>query len=134
MNIDPFFVHALQQSSEVQRLTDGRIYVTERNQAQIEKDAMPYCIILFQGASASADDKDLGFVRPDNATVDVLCVAPDRKGVVTLVEAVVDAVEEGFDNQDPDLHIDSIRATYNQAEADIDRPCQFQWVSFACDL
>ena len=48
MNIDPLIVQALRSSEEVMQITGGRIYNTERSAAQMEEDAIRYCIVRLQ--------------------------------------------------------------------------------------
>ena len=112
-------------------LTGGRIYNTERSAAQIEEDAIPYCIVRLQSATVSYGCKDDFFDWPDSATVRILCVAEDRGAVCDLVYAIMSAVS---DSSHYGGSISHITPTLEEAGTDIDKPCHFQWINLVCDL
>ena len=131
MNIDPLIVQALRSSEEVMQITGGRIYNTERSAAQMEEDDIPYCIVRLQSSTVSYGSKDDFFDWPDSATVRILCVAEDRGAVCDLVYAVMNAVAD-YSNYDG--AISHITPTLEEADADIEKPCHFQWINLVCDL
>ena len=131
MNIDPLIVQALRSSEEVMQITGGRIYNTERSIAQVEENAIPFCIVRLQSSTVSYGSKDDFFDWPDSATVRILCVAEDRGAVCDLVYAVMNAVAD-YSNYGGS--ISHITPTLEEAGADIDKPCHFQWINLSCDL
>lgn len=131
MNIDPLIVQALRSSEEVMQITGGRIYNTERSAAQMEEDEIPYCVVRLQSSTVSYGCKDDFFDWPDSATVRILCVAEDRGAVCDLVYAIMSAVA---DSSKYGGSISHITPTLEEAGADIDKPCHFQWINLSCDL
>ena len=131
MNIDPLIVQALRSSEEVMQITGGRIYNTERSVAQVEENAIPFCIVRLQSSTASYSCKDDFFDWPDTEVVRILCLAEDREEVCKLVNAVMSAVA---DSSHYDGKISHITPTLEEADADIDKPCHFQWINLSCDL
>ena len=131
MNIDPLIVQALRSSEEVMQITGGRTYNTERSIAQVEENAIPFCIVRLQSSTVSYGCKDDFFDWPDSATVRILCVAEDRGAVCDLVYAVMNAVAD-YSNYGGS--ISHITPTLEEAGADIDKPCHFQWINLVCDL
>lgn len=131
MNIDPLIVQALRSSDEVMNITGGRIYNTERSAAQMEEDAIPYCIVRLQSSTVSYGCKDDFFDWPDTAVVRILCVAEDRGEVCNLVSAVMDAIADYSQYEGAISHI---TPTLEEADADIAKPCHLQWINLTCDL
>lgn len=139
MVTDKFFYLAL-KDSEVDGITDGRIYNTARPERDEEEDRLPYVIVTLDSVSNDPGTKDGGEGDYDTVAVSVLCVAETRGALATLTSEVRQAVMRATYADDESLTEEmlSLRPltylfTADGVQYDPGKPCHYQTMRYQCD-
>lgn len=140
LNIDLFFLSALQRDDTLMDQVGKRVFHTFRGSTAENQDKIPYLIVTADEANSQYSNKEYGMSQLDTATCSVLCVAKSPDDLAELTTAVLNAIDSAFDeeiwdeHEDWDFSIDNITPSADAIEADPEKPCLFRWMHFLCEI
>lgn len=140
LQTDLIFIRALRERKAIMTATGGRIYGTAipLPDADADKVAVPYVVVMFDGLANDPETKDEGFEgEEDTVTVRVLFTGRTNEEIHALSEAIRGAVRNFFEGvAEDDAEYGLVPESYvmkaDRIEYDPQKPCYFQSLVYEC--
>ena len=135
LQADGYIFAVLNADTTVSTLTAGRIFNTDRSEADETADRIPYIIVRLDGGQNVQESKDDEMESDtDRAQVSVLCVAATRSALASLTAAVRTAIRgghgSGIDESTYGFSLVDYTLSYGPVQYDFERPCFYQALNY----